>query len=470
MSFMSPVTATAPVESELRTRDVLLILCGFALVIALRLPGTWAEGRFLDEEVTVFFAYAWNFGPVDALFRPFAGYWNLAANGSTLLLAEAVKADLISLEKAPYATMLTGLLFQLMPVALLLTGKAHWLPTQKARLMAAALVVMVPSTEEVFLNVMHIQFHMALSVAILLALKPPVTATGKTIYAIPLLLGPLSGPGAIVFLPLFCLRAYVDRDVGRAWQAGVLSFGAAIQLLIFYGASPVRGMPLEPVVLAAGLFVRLIALPLGGTLPTALLSLEVSRSQATNGHLVPVLAVAAVLTFSLLAWWTTRKRDDARWLLAAALLVASISLGLGTVTRADAASRAVLSGLNGVRYNFLPVALLSLAILALSMREAAWHTSLAKRLTVILLLVGAFSYPFKLPIYKEGPSWPAEVAAWRADPYYQLRAWPKALRADLSGQRFACPQKAAAPGDPTHPRYCESGWISGFYFPEPKQQ
>ena len=109
-----------------------LLLAGFALLVALRLPHTWAHGRFQDEEATVFLAYAWHRPWLDALLRPFAGYWNLAANATTLLVASLVKAGAVPLERAPYLTMTMALAVQMMPAVLILTGTASWLRSRLA--------------------------------------------------------------------------------------------------------------------------------------------------------------------------------------------------------------------------------------------------------------------------------------------------------------------------------------------------
>src|SRR5579863_104210 len=134
------------------------LLTVFALLVIFRLPHAWVHGRFLDEEATVFLAYAWHRPWLDALFRPFGGYWNLGANATTLLVVELVKHGVVPLERAPYLTMLMALAAQMLPAALILTGRASWLAGRSAVIAALLLIAMAPSTEEVFFNVMHMQF------------------------------------------------------------------------------------------------------------------------------------------------------------------------------------------------------------------------------------------------------------------------------------------------------------------------
>lgn len=460
---MSPVRATASAEPRFRGHEVLLYLALFGLLISLRLPLAWKEGRFQDEEATVFLAYAWNFPWQEALLRSFGGYLNIAANATTVALAAAIKAGWVPLVQAPYVTMLLGLLFQLAPLALLLTGSAPWLSSRAVRIVAAALVILPPATEEVYLNVMHIQFHLALCVAIILTLDPPRSRLARSLYAACLFVAPLCGPGAIVFLPLFALRFVLERDGARARQLAWLGAGAAIQLLFFYSASPVRGSPAELDVLAAGLFVRLLALPLAGELPAVILGLEAAAAHAAGGALVGVLAGVAVVIFGALLWWAGRRRDGVSWLVVSALLVATVSLGLGTATRPEDAARAILMGLAGPRYNFLPLVLLGLSILALAVRRQGTEKRIAQILVVILLFVGATNYRLSLLDYSTGPSWRKEVAAYEADRNHPLAVWPRPHVADLSGRARACPETFPIGGDPDDPRYCESGWVSAFY-------
>jgi hypothetical protein len=359
----------------------------------------------------------------------------------------------------------------LLPVLLLLKGEAAWLERRSTRLVAGALVVMAPGVDEVYLNVVHIQFHLALCVGIILALDCPARSPLRWLSGAILFLAPLCGPGAILFLPVFVLRTLVDRDRARALQVLVLGLGAAIQMLVFYAPSSARGVPLEPVLLAAGMFVRLILLPIGGPLVAVLLGGTAFKAEeAGNTVVLPLLAIAALVSLGLLVWWSFRRRDCAPWLVVGALLVAGVSFGLGAAGQAEDSHRFTLLALAGPRYNYIPVMLLSLAMLVLANRPDKVLSKVASTLIVLNLLVGALFYQIALPNYSSGPSWSAEVAAWRADRDHQLRAWPKTVKADLSGRRHACSPKAIAPGNPDDPRYCESGWIAGFYAPTEKQR
>jgi hypothetical protein len=84
-------------------------------------------------------------------------------------------------------------------------------------------------------------------------------------------------------------------------------------------------------------------------------------------------------------------------------------------------------------------------------------------LCVLMLLNGAYYYRIPLDDFADGPSWPAEVRAWRADHHHPLAVWPRPWTADLSDEVHTCSPPGPNLAQSTDPRYCESGWIAGFY-------
>jgi hypothetical protein len=436
------------------------LLAAFALLVILRLPHAWAHGRFQDEEATVFLAYAWHYPWLDALFRPFGGYWNLAANGTTLLAVELVRSGMLPLERAPYLTMSIALGFQLLPALLILTNRASWLAGRLPVIAALLLIASAPATEEVFFNALHIQFHLALCVALILALDVPERRAVRFGYGVILFLAPLCGPGAIVFLPLFALRALIDRDRGRLAQLAILTAGAAVQLLLFYGPSPIRGHMNNPVTIAAAMFVRLLVLPLLGVEFAYRVGDMIYASQASGGIGWWLSGAAALLAFVGLTVLALQRRDSAIWLVLSSLSVAVASLGFGM---ASINPRDPYSAFEGERYNFLPIVLLGLALVALSMRSGFRGSRVCAFLCGLMLFTGAVHFTQPLQLFAEGPSWQAEVKAWRNDHRHPLAVWPRPWAADLSDEARPCSPLPRDPRRSTDPRYCESGWVAGFY-------
>ena len=460
MSYLSSIKAAAPAATRSGPAGVTFaaLLAIFATLVALRLPMAWVEGRFQDEEATVFLAYAWHF-PSEALFRSFGGYLNIAANGVTLLLAELVKGGTISLERAPYFTMAAGLLAQLIPALLILMSRSPWLADLRTRIVALLVLVLMPATEEVFLNVLHIQFHLALAVALILALDRSRGRMMSWFEGAILVVAPLCGPGAIVFLPLLALRAIVDRDAGRWRQFALLGIGAAIQMLFFYVPTAMRGVPFDPLNLLASLFIRLLALPLGGVSGANRFSLAAAESMFFDKTALWLIGLLSLGLFGILFRESLKQRDSAFWLFSAALSVAVVSLGFGIVTGAAFAPFFVLAG---PRYNYLPQVLLGLFFLCLAMRADPVQRRMPRVLVALFLFVGAVHYLQPFEDYGRGPSWLKEVAAWRKDPDHQLTVWPHHYSADLSNKPRRCSENKLVTASWEAPRYCQEGWLTSF--------
>lgn len=217
------VGRTGPTREPPMVRALLLLL--LAVLVCARMPEVLLKGRFWAEEGSVVFANAFAMRPLTALFNSYGGHLNLVANAATRAASRAMP-----LAAAPYLTIAVGLFFQLLPPGLLLTARDTWLRPLRTRLAGMLLILLVPASEEVWLQTLHCQFHLTLACAILLAIAAPGGRAAIAPAAI-LLPAPLCGPGAIVLLPLFVLRAAADRDARRRLQGLVLAGGSAIQLL-----------------------------------------------------------------------------------------------------------------------------------------------------------------------------------------------------------------------------------------------
>ena len=435
----------------------LILFAMFAVLIVLRLPQVWQQGRFFGEEGTIFFAYAWHRPAGEALWRSFAGYLNLGANASTLLAAQLVKGNMLSLERAPYLTMGIATTFQLLPGVLILTGRSAWLASRWAVIASLLIVAISPMTEEVFANVLHIQFHLALCAALVLALDVPKSRLGRLGHGVPLVLAPLCGPGAILLLPLFALRAAIDKDRDRAIQTIVLGAASALQLLVFYQSSPLRGHLLDPATLSNILFVRLAVLPFFSAPVAKLYGSEVHAAMFEGGIVWWAMTALAVAYFvSLLALALRRGPFGAGfWLIASGLAIGAISFGAGMLPvdpylwfNVGAAER----------YNVLPLTLLSLGIVALVRSCDGLLRAGFIGLCTLTLMSGAFTYAFPIKNVREGPDWRIEAAAWRRDSGYFPMSWPAQWPIDLSPHSTPCSDGAGARASTLEPIYCESRW------------
>ncbi len=394
------------------SRALLLVL--FAVLVLVRMPEIVLKGRFWAEEGRNFFANAWVVPPLQALFTSYGGYLNLVANAATL-----AARLLMPLPLAPYLTITVGLAFQLLPPLLLLTARDEWLGRPRTRIAGVALLLLVPGTEEIWLQSLHCQFELTLCCGMLLALEPTRGSGALARLAI-LALTPLCGPGGIVLVPLFLARAAVDRSGARLLQGLTLAAGSAIQLLLFVEPFAGRTYRLAPVMLLCVVSIRHVVEPLFGLKVAYLAGGEVRRQLASNS--VPVWAVLLpVAVFVPLAVLSLRSPRAAacRWLLAAAGLTA-----LAAYYGAIGGTAILIGAQSGERYIFVPQALLSLAILAFAATGSRGVARAAWVAVLWLIVVGAGTYFATLRGIRNGPAWRDEVRAWQRDPSHAIRIWP----------------------------------------------
>jgi hypothetical protein len=415
------------------------------------------HGRFLGEEGTIFLAFAWHQPASAALWRSFAGYLNLGANAATLAVVKLVRTGTLPLEAAPYFTMITALLFQMAPAALILTGRERWLADKWSIIACLLIIALSPMTEEVFANVLRIQFHLALCAALILAFDVPGSLGSRTSYWALLLLGPLCGPGAIVLLPIFALRSLIDKDRGRLAQTFALAAGSAAQLLLFYTSSPLRGHLVDPTTLANILFLRLAAMPYASAPLANLLGRQIYATSLIRGIGWYSMALASLTYFVWLMRMTLRRNDAALWLIAAALSTATVSFGAGMLFIDPSQWFNVTAA---QRYNFLPLTLLGIGIVALSMRDRGNPYDVWRYLYMLMLISGAVTFFIPVTDLRHGPDWRSEVAQWRQNHDYKLAVWPKNWLVDLSDRDRPCSKAIVANMISMDPSYCENSWLA----------
>ena len=405
------LVATAERHPRL-TRALILVL--FAVLVLVRMPEILIKGRFWAEEGRNFFADAWAMPPLAALFHSYGGYLNLVANAATL-----AARLLLPLPLAPYLTIAVALVFQLLPPLLLLTARDAWLDPLPTRLAAILLLLLVPGTEEIWLQTLHCQFELTICCALILALETTTEAAALARLAI-LLLTPLCGPGVFALVPLFLARAALDRSRARLLQGLVLAAATAIQIAVFVEPFAGRAYHIDPVMLLCVVSLRHIVEPFFGLKVAYAAGGEVRRQFASGNLpvwalLLPVLVFLPLTVLMLRA----RRAAAARWLLAAAFLT-----GLAAYYGAIGGAAVLIGAQSGERYVFVPQALLGLAILALAATAGRRVAPAAAFAVVWLIVVGAATFPATLQDIRNGPSWRAEVRAWQRDPSHALRIWP----------------------------------------------
>lgn len=415
------------VGSSRRNGNVVTILAltAYALAVILRMPEIVLKGRFWAEEGTFFFVNAWTLDPVSAVLQPVGSYLNLAASGAAVVARWSVP-----LEYAPYVTIAVALVFQLFPPLLLLVARDGWLENWVIRIGGLCLLLLVPGSDEIWLNTLHSQFQLMLCCGLVLALDVPV-GWRLWFHSAILFLAPLCGPGAIALLPLFGLRALVDRSSGRAIQTVVLAASSLLQLIDFFdmGASgDGRGAVVSPLVFLLVVTVKDLVLPFLGIGMAERFAAAI-RTAGITGPLSAAAMVAPVVVFGAVAILAIRRRIwVALWLLAGAA-VSAVTAYFGALD----GMVALLHERAGARYAFVPLSLTALCFLALAantQRRERWVTT---AICTWMVIVGLRAFtPGWLPV-RNGPAWRTEVTRWRADPTHLLLIWPSPWVVQLDG-------------------------------------
>lgn len=405
-------TKTA-LASQARAQASLILL--FAALVALRIPAVFTAGRFWAEEGPVYFYAAWTRPWFEALFTIHTGYLNIAASTAALLALH-----LVPLEQAPLVTSTIALAIQTLPAVLLATSRIPWV--QRWPWLAVGLtMLLIPGGEtEVWVNSITSQFHLALCVGLILAADIRGGWVGF-LRAVVLVIAPLAGPVSGTLVPLFLLRAGLERSRGRLIQTVLLSVPVLIQVVIVVThPEPARSIGIGLPLLLAVIGIQNVVLPFMGQGRTLMIALANFHAFENGGiPIFPIAAAVVALSGLGLAIWRYGDRA-ALWLFAA-----------GCALAAGSYSAALTLGqpLNlllwvGARYTFAPAVLLSLSLLSL-----AAHGPLHRRAVPLLavswmICTGAIQYFHVPPSDAHGANWQAEVAAWRRDPNYKLHMWP----------------------------------------------
>jgi hypothetical protein len=420
----APIITSKPISVLEKSVYVLL----FASLIAIRIPKI-LDGRFWAEEGTVFFRHAWQVPWEQAILWSYGGYLNISAN-----LAGILAAHLVPLEKACYVTSIFGLIVQTFPAILLCSSDLKWLQNRKVLICALLLIDTPPLSQEIWLSCIGSQVHLTLSVALILAL-PPRTGLSGWFQKFLLLIGPLSGPGSACLVPLFALRAWIDKSKQRFIQALIIGIFAVIQFTLFFhpneratlSASKITVMGIDPLLLLNVFYVKHILAPTMGIIQTTKLTEGWGNAYANGTSISPqtALLAAAILAFSAYKMWRSKNPEPKWFFFSGALLWMVANFG------ALGVRAALLNIGESERYVFAPQMLFELAILYFASVTKGWRKTLFSGITIWLLVIGVHEYFWTTPFYSEGPPWRQEVHKWRQDPNYLLNIWPKGWSVQL---------------------------------------
>jgi hypothetical protein len=226
MIALEPIAArglSVPERTGLRWYWQLAV--GFAAVALVfsRQPDAFLHAQFFAEDGQVWFADAYNSGWFTSLFRTYNGYIQILPR-----LAAALSL-LAPLSLAPSVMNLAGLLVQILPVPLLLSSRFSAWGTLSLRATLAFTYLAMPNCAEMNVAIVEGQWHLALVACLLLLCSTPSSRAWKLLDVAVFILCGLTGPFAILLVPIAGLRLWLRRERFARWPLCILICAAAIQ-------------------------------------------------------------------------------------------------------------------------------------------------------------------------------------------------------------------------------------------------
>lgn len=383
-------------DAEYRRGALALSVAAYLAVILLRAPPLLSMHRLWAECGTLYFTYAYEHGPVQALLNPTSNYFDLSAN-----LASAI-AVLAGLRWWPSIDTGLGYLAAL-AVPLAIFGAVKETRLRVAMLLGIAVAVCCVSAVETFGTVLHNKGWGAVYAAIALAASATGNRQSRTAGFL-LFVTPFTGTPALFLLAIWAAGAVVLRrnDLLRPLAYSVP--GVLTQVAFFLLPGQPTGLAARRLDLSSLVLIPYLSLVrlLGAMLWPKLFFREFSPSVAW----LTAAAVAYLVLISSMLLLSTR---NTLWLLAAA----SFGLFAATAALALGGSATLLHTFSGLRYYFPSVAILLACAMSL-MAAAPRRLQIAIALPVVALCYLNLNYDSSLaPGFwtPRQPSWAEQVAA-----------------------------------------------------------
>ncbi len=207
-------------------------LIAFSGLFILRQPNLLISPRFWAEEGKIFFQFAYNHDPFEALRFVWweSGYLNFIVN-----LATTFAAHVTPLLYAPFVPTYTALVIQVIPAVIVLFGKSVVFDGIPKKIIACAILLFSPAQcGEVWLNTLNSQVYFGLiAVLILTEETEKISLIWRWFYRLLLAVGGLSGVYVAFLWAIFACKAFIERQKERYVQLGIVTFVLFVQAGIY---------------------------------------------------------------------------------------------------------------------------------------------------------------------------------------------------------------------------------------------
>ncbi len=180
-----------------------IFLC--ALILFTRRPEAFLHPQFWAEDGKTWYADAYNLG-FKSIIMTYASYLTITYRTVGIL------SQLLPLKLAPLFFNIVALSFQLMPVFILLSGRlTKQIPSKVFTLLICILLVAIPNSTEVFLNLTNIQWHLGMASFLVLLSNETKNIYWRIFDLTVLIATGLAGPLLIMLAPVGALIWYFGR-------------------------------------------------------------------------------------------------------------------------------------------------------------------------------------------------------------------------------------------------------------------
>ena len=347
-----------------------------SILVVSRDPSLFRHSQFYAEDGRVWYAQAYNAGWLHSLVRPEGGYLN------TLQRVAAGVALLVPFRWAPLAMAFAGLVIQALPVPILLSDRCrHWMPLP-LRVAVAAVYIGIPNSREIHIVCTNSQWHLALTLLLVALAAPPRGTPAKVFDICILTLAAVSGPFAILSLPLVACFWFARRQRWTLILLGILLAGSAVQVLCLQQNHEQRlyGM----LGATPALFVRLLG---GNAFIGALLG-----SHRPYGLVLPFAwsLVALVLGLAICGYCARFASLEIRLFFVYCFAIFAAGLRAPLIASANHEQWRALLAQTAQRYSFFPGLALLLAIVWCAASAPSSHMRIAAWTMAMLLCVGIY--------------------------------------------------------------------------------
>ena len=198
-------TTSQQLQRELAPWQHCAIFVLACLIVITRRPDAVFHAQFWAEDAAVFFQDAYNFGGWPALFRAYAGYFQILPRlGASIAL-------LVPLTVAPLVLNLIAIAVQALPANLLISYRSSGWGSLRYRAVLAGVFLALPNSGEVEATICNSQTLLALIAFLLLVAAKPRSVAGGVFDISMLSLCGLTGPFCIFLLPIALYVAWQRR-------------------------------------------------------------------------------------------------------------------------------------------------------------------------------------------------------------------------------------------------------------------